>query len=32
MNKQNPLWGAPRIHSELLMLGVEIAESTVARY
>jgi len=32
MNKENQLWGAPRIHSELLMLGVEVAESTVARY
>src|SRR5713101_3979029 len=28
MNKQNPLWGAPRIHGELLMLGIEVAEST----
>ncbi len=32
MNKENPLWGAPRIHNELLMLGIEIGESTVARY
>jgi hypothetical protein len=32
MNKENPLWGAPRIHGELLMLGIEVAESTVARY
>ena len=32
MNNQNPLWGAPRIHSELLMLGIEVAQSTVARY
>src|SRR5208282_2288726 len=32
MSKENPLWGAPRIHGELLMLGIEIAESTVARY
>ncbi len=32
MNKENPLWGAPRIHSELLMLGIEVGESTVARY
>jgi len=31
MSKE-PLWGAPRIHSELLMLGIEVAESTVARY
>ena len=32
MNRENPLWGAPRIHSELLMLGIDLAESTVARY
>jgi hypothetical protein len=32
MSKENPLWGAPRIHSELLMLGIEVAQSTVARY
>src|SRR5271169_338397 len=32
MNRENPLWGAPRIHGELLMLGIEIAESTVGRY
>ncbi len=32
MSKQNPLWGAPRIHGELLKLGFEIAESTVSRY
>jgi transposase InsO family protein len=32
MNRENPLWGAPRIHGELLMLGIEVAESTVDRY
>jgi transposase InsO family protein len=32
MNRENPLWGAPRIHGELLMLGIEVAESTVAKY
>ena len=32
MNKENPLWGAPRIHGELLKLGLEIAESTVSKY
>ena len=26
------MWGAPRIHGELLMPGIEVAESTVARY
>jgi hypothetical protein len=29
---KNPLWGAPRIHGELLKLGFEIAESTVSKY
>ena len=28
----NPLWGAPRIHGELLKLGIEVAQSTVSRY
>ena len=28
----NPLWGAPRIHGELLKLGIEIGQTTVARY
>jgi len=32
MNRENPLWGAPRIQGELLMLGIEVAESTVGRY
>jgi hypothetical protein len=32
MRKENPLWGPPRIHGELLMLGIAVAESTVARY
>jgi hypothetical protein len=31
MNRENPLWGAPRIHGELLMLGIDVAESTVSR-
>ena len=31
MSKENPLWGAPRIHGEPLMVGIEAAESTVAR-
>jgi hypothetical protein len=29
MSRENPLWGAPRIHGELLMLGIDVAESTV---
>jgi len=28
----NPIWGAPRIHGELLKLGIEVAQSTVAKY
>ncbi len=28
----NPLWGAPRIHGELLKLGIEIGQTTVAKY
>src|SRR5207302_4065789 len=27
----NPLWGAPRIHAELLKLGIDLAERTVSR-
>lgn len=29
---ENPLWGAPRIHGELLKLGIDVCESTVAKY
>jgi len=29
---ENPLWGAPRIHAELLKLGFEVAQSSVAKY
>jgi putative transposase len=32
MNADNPSWGAPRIHGELLQLGIEISEPTVSRY
>jgi transposase InsO family protein len=32
ISRDNPLWGAPRIHGELLKLGIEIAQSTVAKY
>ena len=28
----NPLWGAPRIHGELLKLGIAVAQSRVAKY
>jgi hypothetical protein len=32
MSVENPLWGAPRIHGELLKLGFEISQSSVAKY
>src|SRR5215208_3793491 len=32
MSNENPLWGASRIHGELLMLGFEVAQSTVSKY
>ena len=32
MSKENPLWGAPRIHGELLKLGFVVAQSSVAKY
>src|SRR5215470_15205001 len=30
MNAENPLWGAPRIHGELLKLGFDVSQSSVA--
>jgi transposase InsO family protein len=32
MSRANPLWGAPRIHGELLKLGITVAQRTVAKY
>ena len=32
MSTDNPLWGAPRIHGELLKFGFEFAQSSVAKY
>src|SRR5260370_31268659 len=32
MSLENSLWGAPRIHGELLKLGIEVAQSMVAKY
>jgi putative transposase len=32
MSLANPLWGAPRIHDELLKLGIEVSQATVGRY
>ena len=31
MSKENPKWGASRTHGELLMLGFEVAQSTVSK-
>jgi hypothetical protein len=32
MSQVNPLWGAPRIHGELLKLGIDVGQTTVAKY
>ncbi|MGX9431075.1 MULTISPECIES: integrase core domain-containing protein [Bradyrhizobium] len=32
MSIENPLWGAPRIHGELLTLGFQVAQSSLAKY
>lgn len=32
MSTENQLWGAPRIHGELLKIGFEVAQSSVAKY
>ncbi|MGA3317538.1 MAG: hypothetical protein ABSC64_13995 [Candidatus Korobacteraceae bacterium] len=32
MAAENPTWGAPRIHGELLMLGFDLSEPTVSRW
>jgi len=32
MSRENPLWGAPRIHGELLKLGIDISQATVSKY
>ena len=32
MSRENPTWGAPRIHGELLKLGMDIGESSVTKY
>jgi transposase InsO family protein len=32
MSRENPLWGAPKILSELLLLGYEVSQPTVAKY
>jgi transposase InsO family protein len=32
MSRDNPLWGAPRIHGELLKLGIDVGETSVSKY
>jgi hypothetical protein len=32
VSRQNPLWGTPRVHGELLRLGLDIGETSVSRY
>src|SRR5262245_40480340 len=32
MSRDNPLWGAPRIHGELLKLGIDVCQASVAKY
>src|SRR5262249_49198027 len=32
MSRDNPIWGAPRIHSELMKLGIDISEASIAKY
>jgi len=31
-SRENPHWGAPRIHGELLKLGIEVGETSVSKY
>lgn len=32
MSRDNPLWGAPRVHGELLKLGITVSQGTVSKY
>src|SRR5260370_4541067 len=32
MSRENSLWGAPRIHGELLKLGIDVGETSVSKY
>jgi len=32
MSRANPLWGAPRIHGQLLKLGLTVSQATVSKY
>ena len=32
LSRENPLWGAPDIHGELLKLGINIGETSISKY
>jgi putative transposase len=32
LSRENPLWGAPHIHGELLKLGIHVGETSVSKY
>src|SRR5499425_1896774 len=32
MSRENPIWGAPRIHSELMKLNIQISQASIAKY
>ena len=32
MSEENPVWGAPRIHGELMKLGIEVSQASVSKY
>ena len=32
MSWENPIWGAPRIHGDLLKLGIDLRETSVSKY
>jgi len=32
LSRENPLWGAPHIHGELLKLGIDVGETSVSKY
>ncbi len=32
MSRSNPLWGAPRVHGELMKLGISISQAGVSKY
>jgi hypothetical protein len=32
MSRSNPLWGAPRLHGELMKLGISLSQAVVSKY